>query len=170
MDSINLPSILTPDLGLFFWMFLAFLTVFLLVSKFGFPIIVKMVDDRKNYIDESLRKAHEANERLAGIQQESERLLQEARDRQAQILQQAKATGDGLVQEARNKAQEEGAKLLADAKTQISVEKENALREIRQAVATLSVEIAEKVVRQQLDKGAEQEKYIERLLNEALAK
>ena len=129
-----------------------------------------MVDDRKNYIDESLRKAHEANERLAGIQQESERLLQEARDRQAQILQQAKATGDGIVQEARNKAQEEGAKLLADAKTQISVEKENALREIRQAVATLSVEIAEKVVRQQLDKGAEQEKYIERLLNEALAK
>ena len=116
MDSINLPSILTPDLGLFFWMFLAFLTVFLLVSKFGFPIIVKMVDDRKNYIDESLRKAHEANERLAGIQQESERLLQEARDRQAQILQQAKATGDGIVQEARNKAQEEGAKLLADAK------------------------------------------------------
>ena len=74
------------------------------------------------------------------------------------------------MQEARNKAQEEGAKLLADAKTQISVEKENALREIRQAVATLSVEIAEKVVRQQLDKGAEQEKYIERLLNEALAK
>ena len=69
MDSINLPSILTPDLGLFFWMFLAFLTVFLLVSKFGFPIIVKMVDDRKNYIDESLRKEHEANERLAGIQQ-----------------------------------------------------------------------------------------------------
>ena len=123
MQSINLPSILTPDLGLLFWMLLAFLTVFFIVAKFGFPVITKMVDERKNYIDESLKKAHEANERLAGIQQECERLLNEARVRQAEILSQAETTGDSMIREAREKAQAEGAKMLLDAKAQIAAEK-----------------------------------------------
>lgn len=56
MQSINLPSILTPDFGLLFWMLLAFLVVFFLMAKFGFPVITKMVEERKNYIDESLQK------------------------------------------------------------------------------------------------------------------
>lgn len=167
MLSINLPSILTPDFGLLFWMLLAFLIVFFLMAKYGFPIITKMVEDRKNYIDESLQKAHEANERLAGIQQESERLLAEARAKQAEILAQAKATGDSIVSEARNKAQADGAKLLQEAKAQIATEKENALRDIRQTVADLSIVIAEKVVRQKLANNDEQQALIEQMLNEA---
>ena len=167
MLSINLPSILTPDFGLLFWMLLAFLIVFFLMAKYGFPIITKMVEDRKNYIDESLQKAHEANERLAGIQQESERLLAEARAKQAEILAQAKATGDSIVSEARNKAQAVGAKLLQEAKAQIAAEKENALRDIRQTVADLSIVIAEKVVRQKLANNDEQQALIEQMLNEA---
>jgi|UniRef100_UPI0015B76A3D F-type H+-transporting ATPase subunit b len=167
MLSINLPSILTPDFGLLFWMLLAFLIVFFLMAKYGFPIITKMVEDRKNYIDESLQKAHEANERLAGIQQESERLLAEARAKQAEILAQAKATGDSIVSEARNKAQADGAKLLQEAKAQIAAEKENALRDIRQTVADLSIVIAEKVVRQKLANNDEQQALIEQMLNEA---
>ena len=167
MLSINLPSILTPDFGLLFWMLLAFLIVFFLMAKYGFPIITKMVEDRKNYIDESLQKAHEANERLAGIQQESERLLAEARAKQAEILAQAKATGDSIVSEARNKAQADGAKLLQEAKAQIAAEKENALRDIRQIVADLSIVIAEKVVRQKLANNDEQQALIEQMLNEA---
>ena len=167
MLSINLPSILTPDFGLLFWMLLAFLIVFSLMAKYGFPIITKMVEDRKNYIDESLQKAHEANERLAGIQQESERLLAEARAKQADILAQAKATGDSIVSEARNKAQADGAKLLQEAKAQIAAEKENALRDIRQTVADLSIVIAEKVVRQKLANNDEQQALIEQMLNEA---
>lgn len=167
MLSINLPSILTPDFGLLFWMLLAFLIVFFLMAKYGFPIITKMVEDRKNYIDESLQKAHEANERLAGIQQESERLLAEARAKQAEILAQAKATGDSIVSEARNKAQADGAKLLQEAKAQIAAEKENALRDIRQTVADLSIVIAEKVVRQKLTNNDEQQALIEQMLNEA---
>lgn len=167
MQSINLPSILTPDFGLLFWMLLAFLIVFFLMAKYGFPVITKMVEDRKNYIDESLQKAHEANERLAGIQQESERILNEARMRQAEILSQAKATGDSIVKEARERAQNEGAKLLLDAKAQIAAEKENALRDIRQTVAEISVSIAEKVVRQRLSEDAEQQKFIEKMLDEA---
>ena len=167
MLSINLPSILTPDFGLLFWMLLAFLIVFFLMAKYGFPIITKMVEDRKNYIDESLQKAHEANERLAGIQQESERLLAEARAKQAEILAQAKATGDSIVSEARNKAQADGAKLLQEAKAQIAAEKENALRDIRQTVADLSIVIAEKVVRQKFANNDEQQALIEQMLNEA---
>lgn len=166
MQSINLPSILTPDFGLLFWMLLAFLIVFFLMAKFGFPVITKMVEDRKNYIDESLEKAHEANLRLANIQKESENILNEARAKQAEILSQAKATGDSIVREARAKAQDEGAKLLLDAKEQIAVEKENALRDIRQTVADLSLVIAEKVVRQKLSNDVEQQKLIEQMLDE----
>lgn len=166
MQSINLPSILTPDLGLLFWTLLAFLVVIALVGKFGFPVITKMVEDRKNYIDESLAKAREANERLAGIKQEGEQLLAEARTRQAEIIRQAKATADSIVAEARQKAEQEGSKLLTDAKAQIAVEKENALRDIRQTVATLSLGIAEKVVRQKLSSDAEQQRLIEQMLNE----
>lgn len=166
MQSINLPSILTPDVGLLFWMLLAFLVVFGLMAKFGFPVIINMVNERKNYIDESLQKAHEANERLASIEQEGERLLNEARARQAEILSQAKATSDSILREAREKAQEEGAKLLQDAKAQIAAEKENALRDIRETVADLSVVIAEKVVRQKLANTTEQQKLIEQMLDE----
>ena len=166
MQSINLPSILTPDLGLLFWMLLAFLIVFFLMAKFGFPVITKMVEERRQFIDESLQQAHEANERLAGSREESERLLSEARARQAEILSQAKATGDGIVREARERAQAEGAKLLQEAKAQIEAEKENALRDIRETVADLSVAIAEKVVRQHLADDKEQQKLIERMLDE----
>ena len=161
-----MPSILSPDLGLLFWMFLAFLIVFALVAKYGFPVIIKMVEDRKNYIDELLKKAREANEKLANIKAESEEILRQASERQAQVLKEAMATRDSIVKEARDKAREEGQKLLEEAKAQIAVEKENALRDIRNTVADVSVQIAEKVVRRQLDKDTEDEQYIERLLNE----
>ncbi|MBQ0158693.1 MAG: ATP synthase F0 subunit B, partial [Bacteroidales bacterium] len=97
MDSLNLPSILTPDFGLLFWMLLAFVVVFFVLAKFGFPAITKMVEERKQYIDDSLRSAREANEKLAGIQAESEKLLREAREKQADIIKEAMATRDAIV-------------------------------------------------------------------------
>jgi F-type H+-transporting ATPase subunit b len=166
MDSINLPSILTPDVGLLVWMLLAFLVVFLILTKFGFPVITKMVEDRKNFIEESLRNAHEANQKLANIQSEGEAILKDAREQQAAILKDAMATRDNIIKEARNKAQVEGAKLVEEAKAQILVEKENALRDIRSTVAELSVEIAEKVMRNKLKGEGEQEQLIERMLDE----
>ena len=162
----NLPSILTPDFGLLFWMLVSFLVVFLLLAKFGFPAIVKAVEERKNFIDESLKKAHEANEKLAGIQVESEKILREAREKQAQIIKEAMATRDGIIQDARDKAQLEGRGLLEEAKKQIEAEKEVALRDIRAQVAELSVQIAEKVIRRELQHDTEQEKFIERMLEE----
>ena len=79
-------DLITPDFGLLFWMTVVFLIVFFILWKWGFPVIVKMVNDRKEFIDESLRKAREANERLANIKTESESILQEAREKQALIL------------------------------------------------------------------------------------
>ena len=166
MGSINLPSILTPDFGLFFWMLVAFLVVFLLLAKFGFPVITGMVEERKNYIDESLRKTHEAQERLANIEKEGESILQEAREKQAQILKEAAETRDAIVEKAQEKARAEGARLLDDAKTAIEQEKKAAIADIRSQVATLSVDIAEKVLRQNLKDDKSQMDLIDRMLDD----
>jgi len=162
----NLPSILTPDLGLLFWMLLAFLIVFFVLAKYAFPWITNSVEERKNFIDESLKNAREANEKLANIKAESETILREAREQQAQIIKEAMATRDSIVAEARTKASDEGRRLLEDAKKQIDAEKDNALRDIRSQVADLSVQIAEKVIRRELEPAGEQEKYIDRLISD----
>ena len=170
MESLNLPAILTPDFGLFFWMFVAFLVVFFLLAKFGFPVITGMVQERKNFIDESLRKAHEASERLENIKQEGEAILQEAREKQAQMMKEAAETRDAIVQKAQEKAKGEGARLLSEAKAEIEAEKQNAIRDIRGQVAELSVLIAEKVLREKLDTDAQQMDLIDRLLNKVASK
>ena len=162
----NLPSILTPDLGLLFWMLLAFLVVFFVVAKFGFPAIIGMVEDRKRYIDESLQKAHEASERLANIQKEGESMLQEARQKQAQILKEAAETRDAIVAQAQEKAREEGNRLISEAKGEIESQKQAAISEIRAQMAELSVKVAEKILRKELDSDAKQMETIDRLLDE----
>ena len=169
MDFSKLPSILTPDLGLLFWMLLAFLVILFVLGKYAFPAIVNMVDNRKKYIDESLQKAHEASERLENIRQESEAILQEARTQQAQILKEAAETRDAIVQKAQEQARNEGARLLSEAKAEIEGEKQQAIRDIREQVADLSVQIAEKVLREKLSTDAEQMNMIERLLDDVTA-
>ena len=162
----NLPSILTPDLGLLFWMLLAFLVVLFVVAKLGFPVIIGMVENRKQYIDESLKKAHEASERLANIQKEGESMLQEARQKQAQILKEAADTRDAIVAQAQEKAREEGNRLIAEAKGEIESQKQAAISEIRAQVAELSVKVAEKILRKELASDAQQMETIDRLLDE----
>ena len=159
-------DLLIPDSGLLFWMTVVFLIVFVILRKAGFGAIVKMVTDRKAFIDESLKKAHEANEKLANIQKEGESILQEAREKQAAILREAAETRDAIVEKAQDKAREEGARLLSDAKAQIESEKQNAIREIRGQVAELSVQIAEKVLKAKLSDGKAQMDMINRLLDE----
>jgi len=163
-------SLITPDFGLFFWMTVVFLVVFFILWKYGFPVIVKMVDERKAFIDESLKKAHEANERLANIQKEGESILQEAREKQAQILKEAAETRDAIVEKAQDKARSEGARLLDEAKAAIEQEKKAAIADIRQQVATLSVEIAEKVLKQNLKDDKSQMDLIDRMLDEVSVK
>ena len=147
-------------------MTVVFLVVLFILWKWGFPVIVKMVDERKAFIDESLRKAHEANERLANIQKEGESILQEAREKQAQILKEAAETRDAIVEKAQDKAKAEGARLLEEARAAIEQEKKAAIADIRQQVATLSVEIAEKVLRQNLKDDKAQMDLIDRRLDD----
>lgn len=159
-------SLITPDFGLLFWMTIVFLIVLGIVRKFGFKVIVKMVNDRKDYIDSSLQKAHEANKKLANIKVESDALLQEARERQAAILKEAAATRDAIVEKAQDKAHEESNRLLTEAKVEIENQRQAAVSDIRKQVATLSVEIAEKVLREKLGDEKTQMDLIERMLDE----
>lgn len=169
MDFSTLPSILTPDPGLLLWMLAAFLVVFVVLAKFGFPAIIGMVEKRKNYIDESLRKAHEATTRLENIKQESESILQEARDKQVAILKEAANTREAIVEDARVKAREESARIISDAKAEIESQKQAAIAAIRQQVALFSVEVSEKVLRKKLDTDQAQMDYINLMLDEVTA-
>ena len=159
-------SLLLPDSGLLFWMTLVFLVVFFVLWKWGFPSIIKMVNERKEYIDESLAKAEEANLRLANIQKQGEELLMEAREKQAQILREASETRDTIVGHAQEKAHEESARILSEAKAEIESQKQAAIRDIRAQVAELSVQIAEKILQKELSTSAEQTQFIDRLLDD----
>jgi F-type H+-transporting ATPase subunit b len=161
-----MPSFLTPDFGLLFWMLLAFLVVLFVLAKFGFPAIIHMVEERKKYIDDSLASAREANEKLANIKSESEAILKEAQSRQSQILKDATAIREKIIREAKEKAQVEANRILEDARTQISAEQDKAMRENRERVADLSIQIAGKVLSKNLEKDEEQQAWINRLLDE----
>ncbi len=163
-------DLLIPSTGLLFWMSLTFFVVLFILWKFGFPVITNMVAERKAFIDDSLRKAHEANERLANIQKEGESILQEAREKQAQILKEAAETREAIVEQAQEKARQEGARLLEDARVAIEQEKKAAVADIRKQVATLSVEIAEKVLRANLKDDASQMALIARMLDDVSSK
>jgi F-type H+-transporting ATPase subunit b len=159
-------ELFTPEVGLLFWMLIPFLVVFFILAKFGFPVIVKMVEDRKAYIDESLVAAKQSYEQLAAIKAQGEAILDEARRDQATILKEATQTRDLLIKEAKDKALIEASRIIDDARKQIIAEKDDAIRDIRSQVAVLSVDIAEKVIRGQIDKKEEQMKIINRLLDE----
>ena len=161
-------SFLLPDAGLLFWMLLVFGIVFFILAKFGFPAIVGMVDERKRLIDDSLRNAQEANERLKAINAESEALIKAARDEQAKILHEAATLRDELVSDARRKAEAESEKIIADARNIIRIEKEEAVSDVRRQVAALSVEIAEKILRRELSDKKNQNALIDELIDKAI--
>ena len=159
-------SLLLPESGLLFWMLLSFGAVVFILAKFGFPVIIKMVEDRKAYIDESLLVAKKAYEQMAVVKAEGEFIVDNARREQVQILNDATKTRDLLINDAKEKAVIEGRKLIEEAKKQIQIEKEDAIRDIRRQVAELSVDIAEKVMRTNLEKDDEQTRLMNRLLDE----
>lgn len=162
-------SILLPDFGLLFWMLVAFGIVFFILAKYGFPAITSMIDERKRFIDESLKSARETNERIANIKAEGEAILNAAREEQAKILREAAATREQLIKEAREKAEDEGNKMLQEAKRLIEQEKEEALCEIRNSVAELSLSIAEKILRKELSSDQAQQSYANKMVDEAVA-
>ena len=159
-------SLLVPDSGLLFWMVLSFGIVFVVLAKFGFPVITKMVEERNRYIDHSLSVAREAHEQLANIKAEGESILAQANEEQVRILKEATIARERIVHEAREQARMEGNRLMKEVRHQIQMEKEDAIRDIRRQVAILSVDIAEKVLRKNLDTNQEQMQMIDRMLDE----
>ena len=149
-------SLLTPDSGLLFWMIVSFGIVFAILSKYGFPVIIKAVEQRKAYIDNSLETARQANEQLANIQAEGARILAEAKEKQNAILKEAFAEKEQIIDEAHRKAA---------AETRLQVE-EAARREVRSEIADLSIAIAEKVMKEKISRDKEQQQIIDRLLDE----
>ena len=159
-------DLLVPSSGLLFWMTITFFVVLFILWKWGFPAITDMVRERNAFIDDSLRKAQEANDKLANIQQEGESILQEARSEQARILKDAADTRDAIVGKAQDKAKKEGARIIGEAKVEAENERQNAISDIRSQVAVLSVQIAEKVLREKLSTDKAQMDLIDRLLDE----
>ncbi|GHV10678.1 ATP synthase subunit b [Bacteroidia bacterium] len=160
-------TLLTPDFGLLFWMLLSFGIVFFVLAKYGFPIIVKMVDERKAYIDQSLEAAKQANERLEGIKEESERILNKARGEQTSILKNANEMRTQIISDAKEQAQVEAGKVMSEAQINIQREKDLAMREIHNQIAVLSVDIAEKILRKNLENKSAQTDLVEQLIAEA---
>ena len=159
-------SLLTPDSGLLFWMLISFGIVVFVLAKFGFPVILKMVEERTNFIEESLLKAEKARTELDSVKAEAELILDKARKEHQQIMNEASQLREVLIQEAKTKAIGEADKIIENARLQIQNEKDDAIRDIRKQVAGLSVDIAEKVLRNKLDKKEEQLGLIQRLIDE----
>lgn len=159
-------SLLLPDTGLLFWMIISFGIVFVILAKFGFPVITRMVEGRKGYIDQSLEVAREANEQLSKLKQEGEALVAAANREQGRILKEAMEEREKIIYDAHKKAELAAQKQLDAVKKQIEIERDEAIREIRRQVAVLSVDIAEKVLREKLGNEDEQLKMIDRMLDE----
>lgn len=159
-------ALLTPDSGLLFWMLISFGIVVFVLAKFGFPVILKMVEERKAYIEESLLMAETARMELQQVKNEGIQIIADARKEHQAILAEATQLKEKLVKDAHLLAQIEADKVVADSRRLIEHEKNEALRQIRNQVAEISVNIAEKVMRSKLEETNEQQKMIQRLLDE----
>ena len=160
-------SLLIPDSGLLFWMLLVFGVVVFVLAKYGFPVIIKMVDERKAYIDESLMMAEKARHELENVKNEGVQILENARKEHTAIMNEAAALRESLIKDAKFKALQEANKMIEEARVQIGSEKEEAIRDIRRQVATLSIDVAEKVLRSKLEDKNAQVDMIDRLLDKA---
>jgi len=160
-------SLITPDFGLVFWMVIIFGLVFFLLAKFGFTVITGMIEKRSDHIADSLKAADEARRQLDDMASEQRRMIEETRLEQSRILKEASQTRDAIIAQAKAQASEEAAKLLEHAKMEIAAERESAIRDIRKEVASISVQVAEKIVRGNLENNENQMSLIDKLVDEA---
>jgi F-type H+-transporting ATPase subunit b len=158
-------DLMIPDSGLLFWMTIIFAIVFFILAKFGFPIITGMVEKRTQRINDSLEAARIAEEALANLKQEQERLVTETRAEQAKLMQEAAAERDRMIVQAQEQARAEAQKIMDDARIRINEEKEAAMKEVRNEVAKVSLAIAEKVVRKELSSDQSQKELIDSLVD-----
>ena len=150
-------ELVTPGIGLIFWQTVTFLIVLFLLSKFAWKPIAASLRQREDSIESALRMADQAKLEMQALKADNEKLLQEARMERDRILREASAAGNALVEEARNKANEEGTRMIENAREAIINERKAAITEVRNTAATLSIEIAERILKHELkDQAAQQ--------------
>ena len=159
-------ELLLPEIGLLFWTLVAFLIVFFILKKYGWPAIVKGLNDREASISESLAIAEKIKLEMAQMKHDNEAILTQAREERASMLKEAKETKDKMITDAKEEAKTQAAKIIADAHASIHNQKMAALTEIKNQVGSLVLEVSEKVLRKELSNKAEQESYIKTLAAE----
>ena len=158
-------NIIHPE-SLSFWTLIVFVCLLLLLRAFAWKPILKALKERETSINNALDAADKAKAEMANLQADNEKLLAEARQERDAILKEAREIKERIVSQAKEEAHQEGAKLIAHAKTSIENEKKMAIAEIKQQIATLSLDIAKKVLTKELAAEVKQEKLVESLLNE----
>lgn len=162
-------SLITPDFGLLFWMVVIFGVVFFLLARFGFPVITKAVHKRSDHIAESLRAAEQARLKLEKFAEDQNRILEQTKVERADILKAASDERNTIISKARDEAAAEAAKVLQAAREEIAAERELAERQLRAEVSALSVAVAEKIVRKELEQSGEQKALLDRYVDEAVS-
>jgi len=156
----------TPDYGTIFWMLIIFGIVLWIMKKFAWAPILKALKDREKSISEALNSADKARKEVAGLKASNDQIIAEARREKEIILKEAREIKDKIIAEAKFQANAETQKGIENARQQILAEKTAAINDIKEQVAELSVMIAEKVIRKQLDNPKEQEILVKDLLND----
>jgi F-type H+-transporting ATPase subunit b len=159
-------ELVTPDIGLLFWMTLSFLIVLFLLTKFAWKPINQMLKERDKSIEDALAQAEKAKEEMAKLNADNERLIREAQQERDNILKTAREAKEQMISEAKGKAKEEADKLVASARESIENERKAAITDIKNQVALLSMEIAEKLIKKELSTDAGQKELTGKLIGE----
>ena len=159
-------ELLVPEIGLVILQTIAFLLLMFLLAKFAWKPVLAAIKEREQSIDEALNKAELAKQEMTRLTAQNEELMKEARFERDRILKEAKELKDNIVLEAKNHAHAEGAKLIEKAKIEIENQKKAALAELKSQVSSLSLEIAERVLRNQLQDKTKQQELVNNLLKD----
>ncbi len=159
-------ELIKPEIGLLFWMSVSFLTLLFLLGKFAWPMILKSLKEREDSIAEALNSARRAKEEMAALVAGNERLIQQARAERDQMLKEARDAKDAILAEAITKSQSEANKIMAAARETITTEKLAAITELKNQVAIMSIEIAEKILRQELSNDEKQKSLMQNLMKD----
>lgn len=153
-------DLITPGIGLIFWQAVTFLIVLFVLAKYAWGPITDALKTRESSIEDALASAEMAKEEMAKLKSENEKLFEEARLERDKILKEASDTAKRIVEESRTEAKKQGDKMIEDARAIIKTEKQAALAEVKSQVATLSVQIAEKLLRRKLDNEKAQKELV----------
>lgn len=159
-------ELIKPEIGLIFWMTLSFLVVLFILGKFAWPMILKALKEREESIANALNSARKAKEEMAALNADNEKLIMQARAERDLLLKEARDTRDTIVAEARTKAQTEANKIMTQTREIINTEKMAALTELKNQVAAMSIEIAEKILRHELSNDEKQKSLMENLIKD----